>query len=163
MPVLPVGDITEAFWDVHRTSIVWLDTPMKNADCTHFCYAPALVEAFYPSAHGAEALADVLFGAVAPSGRMPYTTPRAAFVDEVDFLDYNMSSDGGKTVKNPMALATGTGVQQNPMLADGDLESSEEEDEQEEVVEIEPVETIIMNQKGKGKITENPMTSATSN
>ena len=61
--------------------------------------APALVEAFYPSAHGAEALADVLFGAVAPSGRMPYTTPRAAFVDEVDFLDYNMSSDGGKTYK----------------------------------------------------------------
>ena len=52
-----------------------------------------------PSRPAARAHAEVLFGDVSPSGRMPYTTPRAAYVEAVDFLSMNMSADGGRTYK----------------------------------------------------------------
>ena len=36
-------------------------------------HVPSIVEAFYPGSFGGEAIAQVLYGDVSPSGRLPYT------------------------------------------------------------------------------------------
>lgn len=51
----------------------------------------AVLQAWYPGAKGGKALADILFGSVSPSGKLPVTFYRSA--DRLpDFTDYSMSS-----------------------------------------------------------------------
>jgi beta-glucosidase len=57
-------------------------------------YVPAVVEAWLPGEEGGHALADVLFGAVNPAGRLPISMPRA--VGQVP-LHYNHKSGGGRS------------------------------------------------------------------
>jgi beta-glucosidase len=53
------------------------------------CAAVLLV--FYPGAEGGHALADILFGRVSPSGRLPVTFYQS--VDDLpDFADYSMKN-----------------------------------------------------------------------
>ena len=49
----------------------------------------AVIQCFYPGAEGGHALADILFGKVSPSGRLPLTFYRSAD-DLPDFTDYSM-------------------------------------------------------------------------
>ncbi len=51
----------------------------------------AVVQCFYPGARGGEALADILFGKVSPSGRLPVTF-YASDDDLPDFTDYSMKN-----------------------------------------------------------------------
>lgn len=51
----------------------------------------AVLQCFYPGAFGGDALADILFGKVSPSGRLPVTFYHS--VDELpDFEDYSMAN-----------------------------------------------------------------------
>lgn len=51
----------------------------------------AVLQCFYPGAFGGDALADILFGKVSPSGRLPVTFYHS--VDELpDFEDYSMEN-----------------------------------------------------------------------
>ena len=59
------------------------------ADMKEHC--DAIVQMFYPGAEGGTALADVLFGRVSPSGRLPVTFYHS--VDDLpDFADYSMKN-----------------------------------------------------------------------
>lgn len=54
-------------------------------------YVPAILEAWYPGEAGGDALADVIFGAYNPGGRLPVTFYRS--VDDLPpFDDYNMAN-----------------------------------------------------------------------
>lgn len=50
----------------------------------------ALIDAWYPGSHGGKALADILFGKVSPSGKLPVTFYRSAEALP-DFNNYSMS------------------------------------------------------------------------
>lgn len=49
----------------------------------------AVLQAWYPGCEGGLALADVLFGVISPSGKMPVTVPRRT-ADLPDFEEYSM-------------------------------------------------------------------------
>lgn len=59
----------------------------------------ALVEAFYPGFFGAQAMADVLFGAYNPGGKLPVTMYRSDYVDSVDMKSMNMTTYPGRTYR----------------------------------------------------------------
>jgi beta-glucosidase len=52
-------------------------------------HVPAILEAWYPGQAGGEAIADILFGAVSPAGRLPITFYRSVS-DLPPFADYHM-------------------------------------------------------------------------
>jgi beta-glucosidase len=61
-------------------------------------HVPAILEAWYPGEKGSAALADILFGKVNPSGKLPVSFPRA--VGQVPNY-YNHKPSGGGYYKRP--------------------------------------------------------------
>lgn len=54
-------------------------------------HVSAILQAFYPGSSGGKAVADILFGAASPSGKLPVTFYRKTG-DLPDFCDYNMEN-----------------------------------------------------------------------
>ncbi len=69
----------------------------------------AVVQCFYPGAEGGHALADVLFGAVSPSGRLPVTFYRSTD-DLPPFEDYSMENRTYKFFKGTPLYPFGHGL-----------------------------------------------------
>ncbi|KAK1934242.1 putative exo-1 [Phytophthora citrophthora] len=59
----------------------------------------ALVEAFYPGFFGAQAMTDVLFGDVNPSGKLPVTMYRSDYVEQVEMKSMDMTTNPGRTYR----------------------------------------------------------------
>jgi len=59
----------------------------------------AILEAFYPSQYGAQAIVETLYGDNNPSGKLPFSTYSADYVNEVDFLNHDMVNDVGRTYR----------------------------------------------------------------
>ncbi|RLN86220.1 hypothetical protein BBJ28_00022607, partial [Nothophytophthora sp. Chile5] len=62
-------------------------------------HTDALVEAFYPGFYGAQAISDVLFGDVNPSGKLPVTMYRSDYIDTVDMKSMSMTMYPGRTYR----------------------------------------------------------------
>lgn len=69
----------------------------------------AVVQCFYPGADGGTALADILFGKISPSGRLPITFYRST-ADLPDFEDYSMENRTYKFFKGEPLYPFGHGL-----------------------------------------------------
>jgi beta-glucosidase len=61
--------------------------------------AEAIVMAYWPGMQGGEALAEVLFGEVNPSGRLPFTYPR--YVNQLTPYDHRLTDELGPDPAHP--------------------------------------------------------------
>lgn len=72
-------------------------------------YCDAVVQCFYPGAEGGNALADILFGKVSPSGRLPVTFYKS--VDDIPpFEEYSMENRTYKFYKGTPVFEFGYGL-----------------------------------------------------
>jgi len=82
-------------------SCVNLDFADKNCN--------AVLQCFYPGAEGGNALADILYGKISPSGRLPVSFYRAT-EDLPDFEDYSMENRTYKFFKGKCVYDFGHGL-----------------------------------------------------
>lgn len=61
--------------------------------------APAILEAWMPGVHGAQAVAETVFGDSNPGGKMPVTMYPSNYVDQVDFFDMSMTAGPGRSYR----------------------------------------------------------------
>jgi len=69
----------------------------------------AVLHAFYPGAQGGRAIADILFGAVSPSGKLPVTFYKSDS-DLPDFCDYSMENRTYRYYKGEALYPFGFGL-----------------------------------------------------
>ncbi len=84
-----------------------------SGSCLNLCEADAkcnaVIQCFYPGAEGGHALADVIFGKVSPSGRLPVSFYKSTD-DLPDFEDYSMENRTYKFFKGECLYDFGFGL-----------------------------------------------------
>ncbi|MBQ7293945.1 MAG: glycoside hydrolase family 3 C-terminal domain-containing protein [Clostridia bacterium] len=85
----------------------------SSGSCINLSYAhenfDAVLQCFYPGAEGGNALADILFGKVSPSGRLPVSFYKT-LDDYPDFEDYSMENRTYKFYKGTPLYDFGHGL-----------------------------------------------------
>jgi beta-glucosidase len=109
---LPAGDI--AFMRELRKSvkkpIIAVVTAGSDVDIAAIePYADAIILAWYPGEQGGNALADLIFGTVSPSGHLPLTFYRS-IKDLPPFNDYNMKGHTYRYFNGPVQYPFGFGL-----------------------------------------------------
>ena len=98
-----------------------------SGSCVSLCRqqetADAVLQCFYPGAMGGKALADILFGAVAPSGRLPVTFYRSAD-DLPPFTDYSMENRTYKFFKGEPLYPFGYGLTYGEVTEDWESDNT---------------------------------------
>ena len=107
--------------------------PMVMVNCSGSAIAltwedenlPAILQVWYPGQEGGQAVAEVLFGEVNPSGHLPMTFYRATS-DLPDFKDYSFSNRTYRYFSGKPLYAFGHGLSYTKFdFTDGKLESKE--------------------------------------
>ena len=84
-----------------------------SGSCVNLSYekenCAAVIQCFYPGAEGGNALADIIFGKVSPSGRLPVTFYKSTD-DLPDFCDYSMENRTYKFFKGEVCYPFGHGL-----------------------------------------------------
>ncbi|MBQ7412556.1 MAG: glycoside hydrolase family 3 C-terminal domain-containing protein [Clostridia bacterium] len=84
-----------------------------SGSCVSLCEqdekCDAVIQCFYPGAQGGGALADIIFGKVSPSGRLPVTFYRSS-EDLPPFRDYSMENRTYKFFNGPVLYPFGHGL-----------------------------------------------------
>ena len=106
-------DLVQAVLAVQpKTVVVFLNGGVVDISAEK-ASVPAILEAFYPGYHGARALADVLFGDYAPSGRLPFTVYHSNYTNEVNMSSMCMGCAPGRTYRyfdGPVVYPFGAGL-----------------------------------------------------
>jgi beta-glucosidase len=94
----------------HKKPIVVVVTAGSAIDIKEIApYADAIILAWYPGEQGGNALADILFGVVSPSGRLPVTFYNA-LQDVPDYRNYSMSGRTYRYFKGDVQYPFGFGL-----------------------------------------------------
>ena len=92
--------LLQALANATTTPIVLVVMSGSGVEVTWAAASPrvgAIVQHFYPGVLGGEALADVLFGAAAPSGKLPLMVPTGEPQLPADYLNQSMQAGLGRT------------------------------------------------------------------
>ncbi|WP_298739274.1 glycoside hydrolase family 3 N-terminal domain-containing protein [uncultured Chitinophaga sp.] len=94
----------------HKKPIIAVVTAGSAVDIAAIApYADAIILAWYPGEQGGRALADIVFGDVSPSGRLPLTFYRS-LSDLPDYKDYSVKGRTYRYFKGAVAYPFGFGL-----------------------------------------------------
>lgn len=79
--------------------VVFAGCPIDLSEIKEF--ADAIIYAWYPGEEGGNAIADIIFGDVSPSGKLPISFPKS--VDQLpEYVDYSMDGRTYKYMEDPL-------------------------------------------------------------
>jgi beta-glucosidase len=94
----------------HKKPIIAVVTAGSAVDIAAIApYADAIILAWYPGEQGGRALADIVFGNVSPSGRLPVTFYKS-LSDLPDYKDYSVKDRTYRYFKGTVAYPFGFGL-----------------------------------------------------
>ncbi|MEO6730580.1 MAG: glycoside hydrolase family 3 N-terminal domain-containing protein [Ferruginibacter sp.] len=96
--------------EAHKKPIIVVVNAGSNVDIAAIePYADAIVLAWYPGEQGGNAVADVIFGKISPSGRLPVTFYRS-LDDLPDYKEYSMKGRTYRYFNGPVQYPFGFGL-----------------------------------------------------
>lgn len=97
-------------WEAHKKPIIAVVTAGSNVDIASIePYADAIILAWYPGEQGGNALADIVFGSVSPSGRLPVTFYQS-LNDLPEYTNYDMKGRTYRYYNGPVQYPFGFGL-----------------------------------------------------